>query len=108
MRLMKSESPLLVLGVSPEEQKIYEILLANPGSVVVDVVRRARMSKPCALRVLKSLEAKGMANRLPERTPRYFPTPPDVAMDLLMTKKQDELQRARIVAQRWQSKLRPA
>jgi sugar-specific transcriptional regulator TrmB len=49
-----------------------------------------------------------MANRLPERTPRYFPTPPDVAVDLLFTKRQDELQRARAVAQQWQSKQRQA
>lgn len=104
---MRTESPLLVLGISPEEQKVYETLLAHPGSAVGDLARRARLSRPCAVRVLKSLEAKGMANRLPERTPRYFPTPPEVAMDLLMTKKQDELQRARVVAQRWQSKLRP-
>lgn len=105
---MKRESPLLVLGISPEEQKVYETLLENPGSAVADIVRRARVAKPAALRVLKALQAKGMANRLPERTPRYFPTPPEVAMDLLMTKKQDELRRASVVAQRWQGKLRPA
>jgi sugar-specific transcriptional regulator TrmB len=105
---MKRESPLLVLGVSAEAQKIYETLLAHPGSSVADVARLARIAKPRATRVLKSLEANGMANRLPERVARYFPTPPDVAMDLLMTKKQDELQRARVVAERWQGKLRHA
>jgi len=105
---MKHESPLVVLGISAEEQKIYETLLAIPGSALPDIARRARMTRPRALRVVRALEAKGIANRLPERVSRYFPTPPEVAVDLLMTKKQDELQRARVIAQRWQSKLRPA
>jgi sugar-specific transcriptional regulator TrmB len=104
---MKRESPLSVLGISAQEQKVYETLLANPGSTISDVARRARMTRPGAMRVVRALDAKGMANRLPERVARYFPTPPEVAMDLLMTKKQDELQRARVVAQRWQGKQRP-
>ena len=103
---MTDESPLLVLGVSLEEQKAYEFLLANPGSTAADVARDARWSTRRAGRVLKSLEANGMANCLPERTPRYLPTPPEVALDLLTTRKQEELQRARAVAGRWQSKVR--
>lgn len=105
---MKDESPLLVLGVSLEEQKAYEFLLQNPGSTAPDVAREARWSAQRAGQVLKSLEAKGMANCFPERTPRYLPTPPEVALDLLTTRKQEELQRARVVAQRWQSKVRQA
>ena len=103
---MTDESPLLVLGVSLEEQNAYEFLLANPGSTAADVARDARWSTRRAGRVLKSLEANGMANCLPERTPRYLPTPPEVALDLLTTRKQEELQRARAVAGRWQSKVR--
>jgi sugar-specific transcriptional regulator TrmB len=105
---MKEESPLLVLDVSIEEQKVYEFLLANPGSTAPDVARETRWTSRRAGHVLKSLEAKGMVNCLPERTPRYLPTPPEVALDLLTTRKQEELQRARVIAQRWQAKVRQA
>ena len=105
---MKTQSPLLVLGITPLEQRIYEVLLDAPGSTVAHLARHARITRAAAARVLKSLEVKGLANRLPERISRYFPTPPEVAVDLLITKKQDELQRARTVTQRWQGKFRPA
>jgi sugar-specific transcriptional regulator TrmB len=103
---MTDDSPLLALGVSLDEQKAYEFLLANPGSTAAEVARRTRSTARRAALVLRALEAKGMANCLPERTPRYLPTPPDVALDLLTTRKQDELQRARVIAGRWQSKVR--
>jgi sugar-specific transcriptional regulator TrmB len=103
---MNDDSPLLALGVPLEEQKAYEFLLANPGSTAADVARETAWSARRAAHVLRSLEAKGMANCLPERTPRYLPTPPEVALDLLTTRKQDELQRARVIAGRWQSKVR--
>ncbi|MEO7431472.1 MAG: helix-turn-helix domain-containing protein [Dokdonella sp.] len=105
---MTTESPLQALGISREEEKAYEFLLANPGTVACDFARRARWTAQKAGRVLKALEAKGMANRLPEKTPRYFPTPPEIVVDLLTTKRHDEIQRARVTAQRWQAKVRPA
>ncbi len=105
---MKDESPLSVLGVSLEEQQAYEFLLAHPGSTAPDVAREARWSARRAAHILKALETKGMANCFPERTPRYLPTPPEMALDLLTTRKQEELQRARVIAQRWQSKARQA
>lgn len=58
--------------------------------------------------VLKALDAKRMANRLAEKKPRYFPTPPEIVVDLLTTKRHDEIQRAWVTAQRWQAKVRPA
>jgi sugar-specific transcriptional regulator TrmB len=103
---MTDDSPLQVLGGSLEEQKAYEFLLANPGSTAANLARKTRWPARRAGLVLKSLEGKGMANSLPERTPRYLPTPPEVALDLLTTRKQEELQRARVIAARWQSKVR--
>jgi sugar-specific transcriptional regulator TrmB len=106
--LMKRDSPLHALGITTLEQKVYEALLANPGAFLTEVARHARNTKSTTARTLKALEIKGLANRLPERTPRYYATPPDVAIDLLFTKRQDELQRARALAQRWQGRQRPA
>jgi len=103
---MSDDSPLLALGVSSDEQKAYEFLLANPGSTAAEVAREVVWPARRAGLVLRALEAKGMANCLPERTPRYLPTSPEVALDLLTTRKRDELQRARVIAGRWQSKVR--
>lgn len=105
---MKRDFPLHALGITALEQRVYEALLANPGAALSDVARHLRSTRSMTARTLKSLEIKGLTNRLPERTPRYFPTPPDVAVDLLFTKRQDELQRARVVAQQWQGRQRPA
>jgi len=104
---MKNPSPLFALGITPAEQRVYEALLGAPGSALADIARASRLSRSAASRLLRSIEGKGLANRLPERIPRYFPTPPEVAVDLLITQKQDELQRARAITQRWQSKLQP-
>jgi len=103
---MNDDSLLLAFGISLEEQMAYEFLLANPGSTAADVARDTSWSSRRAGHVLRSLETKGMASCLPERTPRYVPTSPEVALDLLTARKQNELQRARTIAGRWQSKVR--
>ena len=105
---MKRDSALDALGISALEQQVYETLLACPGCTIDEIVSRMRGTRASVLRTLNGLVAKGMANRLPERPAKYFPTPPEVALDLLLTKKHDELQRASVIVQRWQSKSVPA
>ncbi|MBN8728681.1 MAG: hypothetical protein J0H15_13395 [Xanthomonadales bacterium] len=100
---MKRDPALLALGISADEEDAYEFLLANPGSAAPDLARARRWTTRRAGQVLRSLEAKGMVNRLPERTPRYLPAPPEVVLELLTTRKQEELQRARMAAARWQA-----
>lgn len=91
---MNDDSLQLAFGISLEEQMAYEFLLANPGSTAADVARDTSWSSRRAGHVLRSLETKGMASCLPERTPRYVPTSPEVTLDLLTARKQNELQRA--------------
>jgi sugar-specific transcriptional regulator TrmB len=105
---MDEDDPMLALGLSQEELKAYELLLSRPGSTVSDMVAVTPWSSRRTKHLLESLEIKGMTTCLPERPPRYLPTPPDVALEALMARKQNELQRARLSAQRWHAKMQEA
>jgi sugar-specific transcriptional regulator TrmB len=105
---VSDDSPLLALGISLEEQLAYEFLLGNPASTAATLARDLGWPQRRARSVLRALEVKSLANHLPDQTPCFVPTPPDVALELLTTRRNDELQRARSIAAQWPAKVRRA
>jgi sugar-specific transcriptional regulator TrmB len=95
---------LLAVGLTPDEVDAYEALLIKPGSTASDIVAVSGKSLRSVQRTLASLELQGLATRSPERHARYLPTPPDIAVEALIAKRTDELQRARIAALRLREK----
>ena len=94
----------LAVGLGEAELQAYEVLLDRPSSTVGDVAAAIGGTPRRVQRLLADLEFKGLATRLPERNARYLPTPPDIAVEALIARRQEELQRARAAAVRLREK----
>jgi ATP/maltotriose-dependent transcriptional regulator MalT len=92
--------------VNAEEEGLYEALLEHPGASVTSLAELSHHSRRTVRRLLKALGLKGMVSHSPDRDSRYFPTPPDVAMDALIAKRMEELQNVRIASARLRQKAR--
>ena len=86
---------LKALGLTPTEEGIYRMLLSDDGATATDIASRLRQSLRTCQRVLVLLEGKGLVTHSPEKTRRYSAVPPDIAADVLIARRQSELQEAR-------------
>lgn len=89
---------LVALGLSEAQAGAYEVLIDHPGATAGEVARALGLSRRSVEQIMSYLEHTGLAVRSAERTPRYSPMPPDVAIDALVTKRQEELQSVRALA----------
>lgn len=99
-------SSLEAVGINPSEERLYEVLLEHPGAPVSAIATATGLSRSTVSAVLRSLEHKGIVTHTPDRQPRYFPTPPDVALEMLIAERQEALQRVRLAVSRFQEKAR--
>jgi sugar-specific transcriptional regulator TrmB/DNA-binding CsgD family transcriptional regulator len=91
---------LEAVGVSPEEESLYDLLLDQPSASLSEIAAAAGFVKAQARRVLAGLEEKGLVSRSPSSPERFVPAPPDVAVEVLILRRQEELERARLAAGR--------
>ncbi|MEV1067693.1 helix-turn-helix domain-containing protein [Streptomyces sp. NPDC050263] len=71
---------LEAVGLSPEQESVYRLLVAFGRATVDDVIERTAMTRAQGGRVLDALTAMGLATRT-DGTPRLFrAVPPDVAL----------------------------
>ncbi|HEX5314605.1 MAG TPA: helix-turn-helix domain-containing protein [Gammaproteobacteria bacterium] len=87
--------PLDILGINETEEQLYRTLIARPGASVPELARGLMLAPGRIQRLLEALEAKGLATHTPERPRRYLPASPDIAMEALVLRRQEDLQRAR-------------
>jgi DNA-binding MarR family transcriptional regulator len=104
----EDERPLAAVGVSEIEERAYTILLDRPGAALPQLASACHLAQPRMLALLDGLELKGLVTHSPDRRRRYFPTPPDVAVEALILRRQEALQRARATAERLQHRARKA
>jgi sugar-specific transcriptional regulator TrmB len=82
------------IGVAPADEVVYRELLsrtqAEPGELAVAVGRAEREVEAS----LTALEELGLVTRLPGRPIRFRAARPDVAIDVLVSRRQEELARA--------------
>jgi len=90
-----TSSAFKALGLAPVEAQIYRMLLPQSGATVAEVAQASGTSHAVSLRILDTLDKKGMVTYSPEETPRYSAVPPDIAADVLIARKTDELNQAR-------------
>ena len=84
------------IGVGLAEEQVYRKLLRGGGLRAADFVARPGMTLRVVAASLRALEAKGMVTHSPDRVPRYFALPPDIAVEALIAGSQrDEEQRQR-------------
>jgi len=97
---LEKERMLEAVGVSEAEERAYATLLVRPGSSLAELARLLDMPRPQAQRNLEALQRKGLVSVSPEKVHRYLPAPPDLAVEALILKRQEEIQRARLAANR--------
>jgi len=99
MKLRQARSdasrPLHALGISPDEEQVYRALLARRAASAGDIARELGWTPRRTQRLLDSIEAKGLASHSPERPRRYISSPPQFAIEALITQGQTDLARAR-------------
>ncbi len=96
------ERPLAVLGIDDLEERVYRYLLTHSGATAADVAKGLSMTQSQTQRSMDGVVAKGLATHTPERRRRYIPSPPDLAIGLLILQHQGNLKRAQEVIQELQ------
>jgi Predicted transcriptional regulators len=86
------------LGISAEDEQVYRSLLRRPRATVAVLSRQTGRSAASLRRALPRLEQLGLVSRLPGQPPRLVPTRPDVAVEALVSRRQEELAQARLAA----------
>jgi DNA-binding CsgD family transcriptional regulator len=84
------------LGLSSSEENLYTVLIHSPRSTVAELASYGSVSSQQATRDLHRLVRHGLANRLPGRQGRYIAVAPDIAIEPLLAKREDELRHARL------------
>src|ERR1700742_1426192 len=87
---------LHILGITPIEEAVYRRLLRAPGSTAEMLAASLNIPAAELAAAVGELERKGFATFAPEREPRLFPSPPDIAIESLLLLRQKELQLARL------------
>jgi hypothetical protein len=88
--------PLEALGISEMEEQTYRALLANRMATAEDIARLIPLPMAQVQALLDSIESKGLATHSPERPPRYIAAPPELAVEALASRRQADIERARL------------
>lgn len=86
---------LEAIGLSPVESRVYIALIGNPRSSVAALASEADVSVRLASRTLGQLVQRGLANRLPGRQARFLAAAPDLSLQPLLSRREDELHEVR-------------
>lgn len=97
-QLHSAQHMLQAVGISDEEEAVYRVLLQRPRLSLKELAAAADSSTQACSRIVAALEGHGLVSRLPERPARYLPTPPEAAMNILILRRLEELEQARMSA----------
>lgn len=89
------ERALDALGISAQEERVYRWLLMHSEATLAEVAQSQQLAPRRAQRLLDAIEAKGLVTYSPQRVRSYIAAAPDIAMEALAMRRQDDLQRAR-------------
>ncbi|GGM60025.1 hypothetical protein GCM10012275_33940 [Longimycelium tulufanense] len=83
------------LGLSADEERVHELVLARPGLTTAELAAVARRDRAATEEVLRSLDARSLVTRDPRRPDRWVPVPPEAAVEACLGPLQEGLARAR-------------
>ena len=79
------------LGVPPDAESVYRVLLRNPRQTVSELATLAGRGARAVRAAVATLESLGLVSRLPGRPARLVATPPDTAVDVLVARRETEI-----------------
>jgi sugar-specific transcriptional regulator TrmB len=86
---------LEAIGLSADEDLVYATLVDHPDSSGAQLAGLCDLSPQAAARIVGRLVRRGMATRLPGRPPRFVAVAPDMSIQPLLNRRENELQLAR-------------
>ncbi|MGA5758300.1 helix-turn-helix domain-containing protein [Nonomuraea bangladeshensis] len=86
------------LGVTVAEETAYRALLRHGPATLGELAAETGSSAAAVRRVLPRLEDLGLTSRVAGRPLRLVATPPDIAVDILVARRQEELTHSRAAA----------
>lgn len=94
------------LGLSPTQERVYTALLELGRGSVAEMMRASALSRPEVRRALDTLESLGLVSRSADRRPLFLPLSPRVAVELLIARRQEDVDRARVAAAQFVERFR--
>lgn len=85
------------LGLTRVEELIWQALIDRPPAAAAELRDTDGLSARAVAATLGSLRAKGLVVALSGRPVRYTATAPDIALDILIRAKEEELRRTRLL-----------
>jgi hypothetical protein len=92
------ERMLAPAGLGRAEARLYAVLLHRPGGTADELAAQLHLPAQQVRAILGELASNGLLSRIASRPERYLPAPPDAAIEPLLTRRQEDLQRARELA----------
>jgi len=86
------------LGVTPAEQRLYEIVLGHPDRSPAELAALTGLGRTRLRAILQSLADKGLVSITRCRPARVTPAPPDIATEILALRRAQEVSSARLAA----------
>lgn len=86
------------VGVEAEDEAVYRALLRNPECTVRELADYSGRDPAAVRRSVTRLEGLGLLSRTAHHPSRLIPARPDVAVDVLVARRQAELDRAQAAA----------
>lgn len=86
------------IGVLPDDEAVYRELLRRTQADATELAATLGRTRPKVERSLGNLEEIGPVSRLPGRPVRMRAARPDVAIDVLVSRRQEELARTQLAA----------
>ena len=94
------------LGLAPWAEAVYRALLRAPGSSFETLATALALAPDIALSLLEGLLKRGLVSRPDAARDAWWPTAPEVAVELLLMERQVELNHARQILPELQKDLR--
>ncbi|TDE10938.1 winged helix-turn-helix transcriptional regulator [Jiangella asiatica] len=85
---------LEALGVMPQDEELYRALLRHPGATLDDLADAGGLAVTTVRRSVRRLEDLGLVTRLAGAPVRLMPARPDVAVEVLVAQRRQELVQA--------------
>jgi DNA-binding CsgD family transcriptional regulator len=86
---------LEAVGLTEQQERAYRYLLAHPGASAREVAEGCGLAGEAAASALSTLADARMVVRTDAQPPTFVPSPPDVALDLLILQRKQEAEQAR-------------
>lgn len=83
------------IGLTRAESSVYRTLIDNPRATASELAPYCDVSTGLAARALAGLVRRGMASRLPGKRARYIAVAPDVSIQPILARREDELHQVR-------------